>query len=176
MRKFPKGVKGVELTISIVFTVLLACIIIAPFTLKAGSVTDLSGKVGSIDNSRQISQFNVFAQAIYYFGDVNCHQIADRSYYLNGNEMPICSRDLGIMFGLPLTLFALAFTGFKPRFWMVVLLAVPMAADGGMQAVSHYSSFNELRLLTGLFAGAAAASFLAILALLAMTPEDSVQK
>lgn len=157
-----------ELLIGIVILVILACVFVAPYTLPAHSVTDLSGKVGSVDNTQQISHMNPFAQAIYYFGDVNCHQIAERSYYLNGNEMPVCARDLGILVGLPIMLFALAYVSIRPKIWMVIVLLAPLALDGGIQYLTDYTSFNELRLFTGLLAGAGAAMFLAIAASMAL--------
>lgn len=175
MRRFPRGLEGMELLIGIVILAILLCVLAAPYTLPAGSVTDLSGKVGSVDNSHQISDMNPFAQAFYYFGDVNCHQIAERSYYLNGNEMPVCARDLGILIGLPIALFLLAYVSFRPKIWMVIVLLAPMALDGGLQYLTDYTSFNELRLLTGLLGGAAAAMFLAIAASMALGLDEKVK-
>ncbi|OPY32022.1 MAG: hypothetical protein A4E32_01631 [Methanomassiliicoccales archaeon PtaU1.Bin124] len=173
MHRFPKGLKGMELALGLVLTALLFCVIIAPFTLPSGSVTDLSGSVGTIDNGPRISHFNPFAQAVYYLGDINCHQIKERTYVLNGNEMPVCSRDLGILSALPITLFALAFINFRPRFWMVIVLLIPMGLDGGLQAFTSYTSFNELRFITGILGGIAAGLFLAMIARMALSPDPA---
>jgi uncharacterized membrane protein len=54
---------------------------------------------------------------------------------------------------------------------MVVLLALPMALDGGIQAITDYESTNLLRTATGLLAGIALAFFLAILAREVLLPD-----
>jgi len=153
-----------EVTMMIVASILLAWIIVAPLTLPHASVTDLSGTIGPIDNEDQIEKMNFFAQAIYYLGDINCHQMAERSYFLNGNEMPVCARDLGIFIGLPIGILICFIASFRPRLYQVVLAAVPMGIDGGLQAVTDYESFNSLRLATGFFGGLAVAFFLVMIA------------
>lgn len=154
-----------ELTMAVIALVLTFSMIVAPFTLPNGSVEDLSGKIGSIENSDRIGEMNPFAQAIYYFGDINCHQIAERSYFLNGNEMPVCSRDLGIFIGLTIGLVLCFALSFRPRFLYVILAVIPMGLDGGMQAITDYESFNLLRLATGALGGLAIAFFLVVVAM-----------
>jgi uncharacterized membrane protein len=153
-----------EMTMAAITVVLLLWIIVAPLTLSHESVKDLSGTVGPIDNSEQIKKMNLFAQAIYYFGDINCHQIDDRSYFLNGNEMPVCSRDLGIFIGLPIGFLLCFFLSFRPRFYLVILTALPIGIDGGLQAITSYESFNTLRLITGMIGGLAVTFFLVMIA------------
>jgi uncharacterized membrane protein len=153
-----------ELTLLVLLVIFISCVLIAPFTLPAGSVEDLSGKIGTIDNYDQISKMNPFAQAVYYMGDLNCHQMSDRSFYLNDNELPICARDLAIFIGTIVTVGSLLITSFRPRFYMVIALAVPMAVDGGLQAVTSYESTNIVRVITGSIGGAAVAFFVAIIA------------
>jgi len=146
-----------EAALLLIFGLLLAWVVLAPLTLPSGSVTDLSGRTISIDNADQISKMNPFAAAIYYLGDSQCHQLAERSYYLNGNQMPFCARDVGIFLGLVLGM-AIAFvTGIRPKWPVVILGFVPMAIDGGLQLVTSYESSNPLRLVTGLLAGISAA-------------------
>ena len=89
-----------KLTMLAIFVAWLAVLLVAPFTLPSGSVKDLSGAVGRLDNPGQEARMNPFADAVYTMGDIECHQIAERSYYLNGNELPVCSRDIGISIGL----------------------------------------------------------------------------
>jgi len=142
-----------EVTILIAFGVWLALVIIAPFTLPAGSVTDLSGSVGSIDNWQSIEQMNPLAGAVYLIGDSQCHQLVERSFFLNGNQMPFCTRDLGIFIGLVAGM-AIAFTGkLRLGFKFSLLLLVPMALDGGAQLTSSYESSNAIRMATGIIAG-----------------------
>jgi hypothetical protein len=112
-----------ELVMALILMALVAMVFIAPYTLPYGSVPDLSGRIGFIDNAMIISHMNPFAQAVYYVGDLNCHQIVERSFFLNGNEMPMCSRDLGIFIGMALTMALLAVTSYRPRFYCALQLA-----------------------------------------------------
>jgi uncharacterized membrane protein len=149
-----------KLTMLAIFVAWLAMLLIAPLTLPSGSVKDLSGAVGRLDNPRQEARMNPFADAVYTMGDIECHQIAERSFYLNGNELPVCSRDIGISIGL-LTgmLIGILYVKRINPFLLAVGL-VPMMIDGGLQAVSSYQSSNMLRLVTGIIAGVVAALLL----------------
>jgi uncharacterized membrane protein len=142
------------------FTAWLVLVVAAPFLLPAGSVTDLSGRASSVDNYEQISKMNPLPGAIYLFGDMNCHQLADRSFYLNGNEMPFCSRDVGIFIGL--TAGMLVVLLLSPRFsWpLLLVLMLPILVDGGVQLTGWYESNNALRLLTGVLGGIGGSYFL----------------
>ena len=149
-----------KLTMLAIFVAWLAVLLIAPLTLPSGSVKDLSGAVGRLDNPRHEAKMNPFADIIYTMGDIECHQIAERSFYLNGNELPVCSRDIGISVGLltGMLIGLLYIRRINP-----VLLAIgvmPVVLDGGLQAVSSYQSNNTLRILTGIVAGVAVALLL----------------
>ena len=143
-----------------IFVAWLAVVLIAPLSLPTGSVKDLSGSVGRLDNPGQEAKMNLFAQAVYTMGDIECHQIAERSYYLNGNELPICSRDVGLSIGL-LTgmLIGLLYVRRINPFLLAVGI-LPMVMDGGLQAISSYQSNNSLRIMTGIVAGVAVALLL----------------
>ncbi len=149
-----------KLTMLAIFVAWLAIILIAPFTLPSGSVKDLSGAVGRLDNAGQEARMNPFADAVYTMGDIECHQIAERSYYLNGNQLPICSRDVGLSIGLlsGMVIGLLYVRRINPFLLAVGIL--PMVMDGGLQAVSSYQSNNDLRILTGMIAGVAVALLL----------------
>lgn len=163
--------RNVRLVLTLLFLGLLLLVMLAPYTLPAGSVTDLSGRIGDVDNSDQIAGMNPVAQAIYWFGDVNCHQMAERSYYLNGNQLPVCARDLGIFIGLVVGLALTVAWPFRPRLYMMVLLIIPMAIDGGLQSLTDYESNNLFRTITGILAGVGLAFFLAILAREVLLPD-----
>ena len=149
-----------KFTMLAIFVAWLAIVLVAPLSLPTGSVKDLSGAVGRLDNPGQEAKMNLFAQAVYTMGDIECHQIAVRSYYLNGNELPICSRDVGLSIGL-LTgmLIGLLYVRRINPFLLAVGL-LPMVLDGGLQAVSSYQSNNSLRIVTGTVAGVAVALLL----------------
>jgi len=151
-------------SILIFFVAWLVIVLAAPFTLPANSVLDLSGRPGVVDNSAAEGRMNLFAQAVYVIGDVNCHQIKDRSFFLNGNEMPFCSRDVGIFFGLAVGM--LIVLAFGPKFYWLAFIAmtIPILVDGGLQLVSSYESNNLVRFLTGAVGGAAVSYLLGYMA------------
>lgn len=157
--------RKVELALLIFFSAWLALVVIAPFTLPAGSVTDLSGSVNHLDNLDQIADMNPLAAAVYWAGDLNCHQLASRSYFLNGNQMPFCARDLGLFIGLAVGMAAALLTKVRPPVYLLVLGVVPLGVDGLLQLLTEYESSNIVRLLTGILAGACLALVIHRLAL-----------
>ena len=106
---------------------LLFSFFIAPLTVEPGAIPKLSGRANSLDymtedgayswGNKQTSdsgelghdqgehgyfswsELNLFAATVYAFGDFNCHQKHERSWEINGNQMPVCTRDVGIFFG-----------------------------------------------------------------------------
>ena len=140
---------------------------IAPMTLPEGTVTDLHGNANWIDYSDKWDDMGLFHRIIYTFGDFNCHQREERTIMVNGNQMPVCSRDVsifvGVLIGSMLLLRAMVsdsisrtFLGFLPgrcfrgvigrkpglfMFLTIILLLLPTAVDGGIQL------FSELGLL-----------------------------
>ena len=163
-------------TIFILFTVWALMVVVAPLSLPQGSVPDLSGRPGSIDNMDEIGMMNPFAALVYLAGDVYCHQMAERSLYINGNEMPFCARDVAIFCGLSIGM-ALVMT-LNPRFYQIVLIALfsPIVLDGGAQFLGTYESNNVLRVTTGLLGGLACSYLLGHLADRALGPQRSTIK
>lgn len=144
------------LVIEAILTAVLLAILFAPLTLPAGSVGGLDGSIGTLDHGNDLNDVPWLQRAVYLLGDVNCHQQAERSFFLNDNQMPFCARDLGLLAGAVAGLGLFILLGRRvPWAWLLVLL-VPMAVDGVLQAITDYESSNAFRLLTGLFAGAAA--------------------
>ena len=102
-----------------------------------------------------------------------CHQDPGRSFFLFGAPLSVCARCTGIYLG-----FWLAWIGwryFPPRLrdraignLGLALGFAPLAVDGLINSLGLMSTPSELRFLTGLIAGAAAARALWP-ALLAMT-------
>jgi uncharacterized membrane protein len=165
-----------EVTILFAFGIWLAFVFIAPLTLPTGSVTSLSGSVGSIDNWNQIRQMNPLAGVVYLIGDSECHQLVERSFFINGNQMPFCTRDLGIFIGLVAGM-ALAFSGKLRIGWKLsCLLLVPMGLDGGAQLIGSYESSNIIRIVTGTLAGIGLAYLLDWFAMRALEPKGAKDK
>ena len=99
--------------------------------------------------------------AMYWLGDAECHQLSHRSYFINGNQMPFCARDLGLFLGLAVGFGLVSFYRLKIHPVLALMGFLPMAIDGGTQAITNYESNNPLRLITGLIAGIAGSLLLA---------------
>ncbi len=152
---------GVLLILFVASTIWVALTVTAPLLVPSDTLLDLTGTVGMRENSAQFESLSIIPRTIYTIGDLECHQIADRSYFLNGNQMPFCSRDLGLFLGIALG-FGIAtffFLQLNPM-WLLIGL-VPIGLDGGLQLVTEYESTNPLRLVTGVIGGAALALLLA---------------
>lgn len=124
----------------------------------------------------------IYPRAVYTFGDIQCHQLWYRSFYINGNQMPMCARMTSMYLFANVGLVAAALT--RPstsagqvmvnampawvrrrlaRFHpdragalIVVVGLLPVAIDGFYQLaadVTHYESTNLTRVLTGIPGG-----------------------
>jgi len=147
-----------EMGVFTAFLILLVWLlgnIASPYLAPAGTV-DLGndGIVGSGDKAGEISAIgNAFARFFYRAGDANCHQHADRSFFLNGNQMPFCARCTSIFFGLAVGAAILMFLDLELHIFWILLGLVPIGLDGGIQLFTDYESTNLLRFLTGSVAG-----------------------
>lgn len=130
-------------------------IIIAPLTLPSKSVNfGENGKVVKIDFSNITENYNWFAKAIYNIGDANCHQKSSRSLFINENQMPFCSRDFGIFFGLVIGVGITVFRKLEIKLWWIILGLTPIAIDGiGQTILGLWESINPIRIITGGLAG-----------------------
>ncbi|MCH1540018.1 MAG: DUF2085 domain-containing protein [Candidatus Poseidonia sp.] len=180
---------------------------LAPYTLEAGSVVEIEGRANAFDfatldgwgsNGNQAAlphvhhegdedhrhgtyswtSMNPYAGFIYAFGDLNCHQKHERSWEVNGNQMPVCTRDVGIFAGLFIGGWLFSRRGWNrwtvrdtnlsllPKSWLEpiyaknkrtiawfgigVLICLPLIFDGFLQLLTSYESTNAKRVLTGL--------------------------
>jgi uncharacterized membrane protein len=121
--------------------------------VRSNTLLDLSGVVGGHENEDQFKNLSPLPHAIYWLGDAECHQLANRSYFLNGNQMPFCARDVGIFLGLVIGFSTATFVRWKIPPLLVLFGLVPIAIDGGLQQMTSYESTNPLRLATGIVAG-----------------------
>ena len=106
---------------------------------------------------------NPAVRFLYQAGDLNCHQIDDRSLFLNGNQMPFCSRCAAIFLGMPLGMLAFFVVRRSLNPLWLLLSFVPIGIDGLTQALTTYESSNAMRIITGGIAGLAAGYALAYL-------------
>jgi len=98
------------------------------------------------------------ANSIYGGFDVICHQLPERSYFIFGHKLAVCSRCTGLYAGFALTLLLypllrpLRSIDWPPPVWLV-LAAVPMAIDFGLTFLGIWENTHTSRLLTGLLLG-----------------------
>jgi uncharacterized membrane protein len=133
-------------------------VILAPMVVPHGTLAFGSdGAVGGDEHGDEISGIeNPVARFVYLAGEASCHQLEERSFALNGNQMPFCARCASIFAGIPLGM--LAFAAIRRPInplWLVASI-VPIGIDGLAQLLSSYESCNVLRVATGGLAGAAA--------------------
>ncbi|SHE98041.1 Uncharacterized membrane protein [Fodinibius roseus] len=86
-----------------------------------------------------------------------CHQIADRSFWIGGQPMAVCSRCLGIYGGLAFGWLLLPFAGFwkinSHRSRLLKKLLIAMAVMNLIDIVGNYGSFWENTLTSRLILG-----------------------
>ncbi|KYK21576.1 hypothetical protein AYK25_08035 [Thermoplasmatales archaeon SM1-50] len=128
----------------------------APLTLPPGSVSNLGGVVGICDNDYTTQDMSFPWNMMYSIGDRLCHQIPERSFFLNGNQMPFCARCTTIWVGLAVGLGFMVLYTFELNWKLLIafiLLLAPLGVDGSGQLFGLWESTNILRILTGLPAG-----------------------
>jgi uncharacterized membrane protein len=101
------------------------------------------------------------AQVIYRAFGVLCHQLPERSYFIDGHKLAVCSRCTGLYAGFALTLLlyplvrSLRTTTTPPRSWLL-LAAMPLAVDFSLTFFGIWENTHTSRLLTGALLGSVA--------------------
>jgi uncharacterized membrane protein len=176
MRIYINGAVLFMLGLSMFFTVSL---FLAPATMEPGTVEHIDG-TSTLDHSEDWEKLPPYQRAIYWFGDSQCHQLEHRSYYLNGNQMPLCSRCMALFMwanaGLVIAMlirpeYEISLGGtkiFPERFrkWMyqkdkvmvvwtllAFLCILPTGFDGFLQLLTPYESTNFLRVVLSIPTG-----------------------
>ena len=156
MERRKQRLKNLVFVFFLVFFIWILLQFLAPFALPSDSVSGLSGIVGFSDNEKIIQNMSFPWNVIYSNGDRLCHQRADRSFFLNENEMPFCSRCTAIWFGLAIGLgFMVVYTIELNEKFLIALIAalIPIGIDGIGQLFGLWESTNLIRVFTGLPAG-----------------------
>lgn len=124
-----------------VVTLFVMLIVIAPFAAA-------SGHAG-------------IATAIYHAFGTICHQLPERSFFIDGHKFAVCSRCTGIYGGFLFTFLAyplvrsLRKTSTPDRKWLF-LAALPLAIDFSLTFFGIWENTHTSRLLTGLLLGSVA--------------------
>ena len=167
---------------------------IAPMVVGTGEVPPLEARANAFDYATSDglwssgnenveddfawTELDPYSALIYGFGDLNCHQKYERSWKINDNQMPVCTRDVGIFFGLAIGGFWFSRKGYNrwtvkdtclsllPDRWLEgtylnnrrtlvwllcgIALCLPLIIDGFTQLLTSYESNNITRPLTGI--------------------------
>lgn len=100
-------------------------------------------------------------ELIFFMGRSVCHQLPERSFFIQNNQMPLCARCTGIYIGIFLGFFYLLlrkrWKGNKPpslkMLLSIIVFWIPMMVDGITSYIGLRESNNTIRLLTGLLFG-----------------------
>ena len=82
------------------------------------------------------------------FGFCFCHHKKDRCFTIRNYVFPLCSRCFGILIGILITIFFIAFS-IKLPLLICPVLVVPLILDGATQSLTKRYSNNYLRFITG---------------------------
>ncbi|MGE5352198.1 MAG: DUF2085 domain-containing protein [Acidobacteriota bacterium] len=84
-----------------------------------------------------------------------CHQIAEKTIFIMGRPLFVCSRCFGIYAGLFLASFITLFVSFKKRLQKKYLIyaGIPMLLDVILYSVNIYNYSKIIAFLTGLLLG-----------------------
>ncbi|MFL2957601.1 MAG: DUF2085 domain-containing protein [Candidatus Thalassarchaeaceae archaeon] len=201
-----KNEKKISTIIGFLFSFYILLAFLAPLLMEKGTVPELSGRANAIDYATEKSwgnldhgedakmgheqpKYGVFAWSelnpiwafTYMIGDINCHQKYERSWEINDNQMPICTRDVGILFGIILGCLIFRNRGcnrwtirdtfltiipdsklsiiykndlrMMAMFSLIIASIIPIGIDGFLQLLTDYESTNFKRVLTGSIAG-----------------------
>ncbi len=157
MKRRVKCFRSIIFVLFVFFSIWILLQFLAPIALPKGSVSDLSGLVAISDNEETINNMDFPWNIVYSAGDRLCHQKAERSFFINENEMPFCARCTAIWLGIAIGLGFMVFyvIELNEKFLFAILLSiVPIGVDGVGQLLGFWESTNIIRVITGLLIGA----------------------
>ncbi len=158
MQRRAKYFRSVIFIFFVLFSLWILLQFLAPLALPKGSVSDLSGLVAISDNEDTINDMGFPWNFVYSTGDRLCHQKAERSFFINDNQMPFCSRCTAIWLGIAIGLGFMVFYTIQlnEKFLFAIIISlVPIGVDGIGQLFGFWESTNVVRVITGLLVGSA---------------------
>jgi uncharacterized membrane protein len=97
--------------------------------------------------------------AIYLAGSFICHQRPERSFHLDGAQLPVCARCLGIYLGAAAGAVVAPFSGYVRRARLLLVTAVlPALASLAVEWSGWSPLSNTIRAATGVVGGAVVAA------------------
>lgn len=111
------------------------------------------------------NDLNGVSSPLYHFFSFICHQQAERSFHIAGEQFGVCSRCFGVYFGL-----LLGFVIYPlwrnigeieplPRVWLFLSL-IPITIDWSLTMFGIWENTHLSRFVTGLILGLACAAFI----------------
>lgn len=125
---------------AIVVSLLVSLVIVAPVAAASG--------------------YGQLAQGIYGAFAMVCHQLPDRSYFIDDHKFAVCTRCTGLYAGFAITLLlyplvgSLRRTETPPRSWLL-LAAIPLLIDFSVTFFGFWENTHTSRMLTGALLGSA---------------------
>ncbi len=156
MQRRSKCFRSIIFIFFVLFSLWFLLQLLAPLALPKESVSDLSGLVAFSDNEDTINDMDLPWGFVYSAGDRLCHQKAERSFFINDNQMPFCSRCTAIWLGLVIGLGFMVFYTIQlnEKFLFAIIISfVPIGVDGIGQLFGFWESTNIIRVITGLLIG-----------------------
>ena len=98
------------------------------------------------------------AQNIYHSFSFLCHQLPERSFFISGHKLAVCSRCTGIYFGATLTLLlypllkSLRVSYTPARKWLIAA-AIPLGIDFLLTFLGIWENTHTTRFVTGFILG-----------------------
>ena len=129
---------------AVAVTLLVSLIVIAPLAAASGH--------------------SEVAEGIYRGFGIFCHQRPDRSYFVDGHKLAVCSRCTGLYAGFAITLLiypllrSLRNAATPPR-KVLFLAAIPLVIDFSLTFFGIWENTHTSRLLTGALLGSVAVFF-----------------
>nr|ANV79551.1 hypothetical protein [uncultured Candidatus Thalassoarchaea sp.] len=189
--------KKVGMWIFGIFGFFFVSFFLSPTLLPSGTVPELEARANALDYMSEDGKYSSgnhgedekfawtnldpYSAFIYAFGDFNCHMKHERSWEINGNQMPVCTRDVGMFFGIAvgglifsrrgynrwtvkdtcLSLFpdnwleGIYRKNYRTYAWLITgtIFCLPLIFDGFTQLLTSYESNNLTRPLTGIAFG-----------------------
>ncbi|MDR1404362.1 MAG: DUF2085 domain-containing protein [Candidatus Methanoplasma sp.] len=136
----------------------MVLMILIPLIYPHGSFTGLDGRAGVIENWDSLSHADPVTRAVYFLGDLFCHQEESRSFIINGSQMAFCHRDTSILLGVILGLAAAdeaigkIYAGNKLLVYAGAVMILSTAAEWAAEYISGYDLLAA-RVATGVLAG-----------------------
>jgi uncharacterized membrane protein len=156
MERREKCFRSLTFVLFIIFLIWTLLQFLAPIAIPEKSIQDLSGLVVISDNEKSIENLSFPWNFIYSAGDRLCHQKIERSFLINGNQMPFCARCTAIWLGLVIGLGFMVFYRIElnEKFVIALLIGIiPIGVDGVGQLMGFWESTNIIRVFTGTLIG-----------------------